>query len=167
MSTVISHQTAHLAPGPHRGPEDGVDVLELASLLAHERFGRRPRSVCPVIATFLQALGDDVFAADVDDARLRALAAAIVGTRGGWRARRMRRRRCRERRMTLGDPPAGALQRACLVLLGDDAAAVCAAAFAADGRAADGLAFAEELAALGDRTTAADAGRTTAVRPRR
>lgn len=53
--------------------------MELASLLASERFADRPRSVCPVIAAFLSAYNDLV-----DDARRQDLipyAAEVVGTR--------------------------------------------------------------------------------------
>jgi len=39
-----------LQPGSHRSPRDGVCVVELASVLAGERFSDRPRCVCEVIA---------------------------------------------------------------------------------------------------------------------
>ena len=57
---VVSHQTVRLSPGRHGRPEDGVCVMELASMLAGERFSDRPRSVCPVIAAFLRSYNDQV-----------------------------------------------------------------------------------------------------------
>ena len=74
-----SHQTVRLVRGKHRSPQEGVCVMELASMLAGERFSDRPRSVCPAIAAFLRAYNDTV-----DDRRradLYGCAAAVVGTR--------------------------------------------------------------------------------------
>jgi hypothetical protein len=90
MADVASHQTVRLSPGAHRDPEDGVCVLELASMLNDEPFGDRPRSVCPALREFLQGYNDGL----PDDLRqqLFALAAEIVDTHGppqvtAWRAR--------------------------------------------------------------------------------
>jgi hypothetical protein len=77
--TVRSHQTVRLAPGKHAGPDDGVCVMELASMRAREPFSDRPRTVCPVIAAFLRSYNDGL-----DDARRNDLcpfAATAVGTR--------------------------------------------------------------------------------------
>jgi hypothetical protein len=84
-----SHQTVHLKRGAHRSPEHGVCVMELASMLAGERFTDRPRSVCPVIAGYLRALNDAL-----SDAERRALipyASSAVGTAtdAGTRQRRL------------------------------------------------------------------------------
>jgi hypothetical protein len=57
---VRSHQTIRLTAGMHAGPDDGMCVMELASVLAGERFGDRPRAVCPVIAAFLRRYNDSV-----------------------------------------------------------------------------------------------------------
>ena len=40
--TPSSHQTVRLSAGKHRSPEDGVCVVELASMLAGETFTDRP-----------------------------------------------------------------------------------------------------------------------------
>ena len=64
--------------------------MELASLLAGERFSDHPESVCPVIAAFLRSYNDGV-----DDERRQDLyrfAAASVGTRSTGRAERRRAR---------------------------------------------------------------------------
>jgi len=148
MPAVISHQTVRLAPGRHRGPEQGADVLELASMLGGERFGVQPRCVCPVLRAFVGGLGDEVFAI-ADQARLRRLAAALAVTGRDRRARRDRARRCRERWLALHDGTASPVERACLVLLGARVGTTCAAAFLDAGRGEDALAFAEDLADLG------------------
>ena len=67
--------------------------MELASMLAGERFSDHPRSVCPVIAAFLRTYNDHV-----DDRRRQDLydyAAQCVGTRGSRRTRRVRVELCR------------------------------------------------------------------------
>jgi hypothetical protein len=65
-----------------------VCVLELASMLAGERFGDRPVSVCPVIGAILRAYNDNV-----DDRRRQDLyrfAADVVDTRRDYRVQRLR-----------------------------------------------------------------------------
>jgi hypothetical protein len=59
-----------------------VCVLELASMLAGERFSDRPASVCPVIGAILRAYNDSIR----DESRhdLLRFAADAVGTRGGY-----------------------------------------------------------------------------------
>ena len=91
LQPVISHQTVRLAKGQHSTPRDGVCVMELASMLAHERFTDRPRCACPVIGAFLRGYNDTV-----DDRTRQALfpfAAAVVGTAGddAVRTRRLER----------------------------------------------------------------------------
>lgn len=74
-----SHQTVRLTRGRHRSPQEGACAMELASMLAGERFSDRPRSVCPIVATFLRHYNDRV-----DDSRRQDLygyAALAVGTR--------------------------------------------------------------------------------------
>jgi hypothetical protein len=56
--------------------------MELASMLAGDRFGDRPASVCPVIGSILRVYNDVI-----DDSRRHDLyryAAEAVGTRGGF-----------------------------------------------------------------------------------
>jgi hypothetical protein len=65
-----------------------VCVLELASMLAGDRFGDRPVSVCPVIGAILRAYNDNV-----DDPRRQDLyrfAADAVDTRRDYRVQRRR-----------------------------------------------------------------------------
>jgi len=85
-ATVSSHQTVRLSPGRHESPADGVCVMELASMLAGERFTDHPRSVDPVLAAFLREYNDRT-----DDRRrqdLYALASTVVGTRTRFGFRR-------------------------------------------------------------------------------
>jgi hypothetical protein len=75
----IGYQTITLSKGKHGLPEDGACVMELASMLAGEPFNDHPRSVCPVIGSFLRAYNDRI-----DDGRrqdLYAYAAKVVGSR--------------------------------------------------------------------------------------
>jgi hypothetical protein len=76
-----NHQTVRLQRGRHRSPADGVCVVELASMLAGERFCDHPRSVCPVIAAFLRPYNDRL--PDGDRSELLPYAAAVVGSRVG------------------------------------------------------------------------------------
>jgi hypothetical protein len=81
-----------LHDGAHDRPRDGICVVELASLLAGERFSDRPRCVCEVIAAFLRAWNDR--AGYADRQRLAPYAARIIGTRGPRETTRMRRDLC-------------------------------------------------------------------------
>jgi hypothetical protein len=93
-SRPVSHQTVKLSHGRHSSPEEGVCVMELASMLAHEPFSDHPRSVCPVIAAFLCTYNDRL-----DDVRrqdLYAYAATVVGTRATRAVERTRAKMCRE-----------------------------------------------------------------------
>jgi hypothetical protein len=76
-------QTARLSVGRHDGPGAEVCVMELASMLAGERFSDRPQSVCPTIGALLRAYNDNL-----DERRrgeLYRYAAEAVGTRGSFR----------------------------------------------------------------------------------
>jgi hypothetical protein len=86
-----SFQTIRLAPGAHASPEDGACVIELSSMLAGEPFSDHPRTVCPVIAGFLRVYNDRLLARELDE--LYPLAAMVVGSATGMRARRRRVRR--------------------------------------------------------------------------
>jgi hypothetical protein len=102
---VASHQTVRLSRGKHRDPTQGVCVMELASMLAGERFSDRPRSVCPVIGAFLRAYNDRV-----DDARrqdLYVFAAEAVGTRSDRATRRRRLELCRRFAVRCAGTPPG------------------------------------------------------------
>jgi hypothetical protein len=88
----ISHQTVKLRTGRHSSPEDGACVVELASMLAGEKFSDHPRSVSRTIAAFLRTYNDRLD----DDRRqdLLEIASEIVGTRAGRAVERARGRRC-------------------------------------------------------------------------
>jgi hypothetical protein len=80
--------------------------MELASMLAGERFSDRPATASPVIAALLRTYNDGL-----DDRRrqdLYPLAAVIVGTAGGRGVERERMSRCLEFARGLGaSAPAG------------------------------------------------------------
>jgi hypothetical protein len=85
---AISHQNVRLGPGRHPRPGKVVCVMELASMLAGERFGDRPASVCPVIGAILRVYNDNV-----DELRRQDLyrfAADAVDTRRDYHAQRRR-----------------------------------------------------------------------------
>jgi hypothetical protein len=140
---TTSHQTVVLRPGRHRGPEDGACAIELASMLAGERFSDHPKSVCPVIAAFVRPYNDRVGPLLRND--LYEIAAMVVGTTGERELRRARAERCRERLVEL--EPASARHH--LLRGGRSMAAACASAFVRSGRHADALAFVRELVELG------------------
>jgi hypothetical protein len=86
-----THQTVRLSKGRHSSPAHGACVMELASMLAGESFTDHPRSVSPVIATFLRSYNDIV-----DDERRQDLyryAAEVVGTAGDEHAEHVRAER--------------------------------------------------------------------------
>jgi len=98
MATT-SHQTIRLSGGRHASPREGACVMELASMLAGERFSDHPRAACPVISMVMRAYNDGV-----DDERrqdLYAYAAAVVGTRD----RRARHERAARFAELFGVPP--------------------------------------------------------------
>ena len=79
---AVSHQTTRLGVGKHVRPGAVVCVMELASMLAGERFSDRPVSVCPVIGSILRTYNDNVGDDRRDD--LYRYAAEAVGTRGNF-----------------------------------------------------------------------------------
>jgi hypothetical protein len=52
--------TITLSKGKHDSREDGACAMELTSMLAGEPFSDHPRSVCPVIGSFLRAYNDRI-----------------------------------------------------------------------------------------------------------
>jgi len=84
----VTHQTIRLSRGKHTSKEHGACAMELASMLADERFSDHPASVCPVIGSLLRAYNDSI-----DDRRrqdLYAYAAKVVGSRGSAQLERER-----------------------------------------------------------------------------
>jgi hypothetical protein len=107
-----SFQTVRLESGRHACPDDGVCVMELASMLAGEPFGDHPRAVSKPLAALLRGYNDML-----DDTRRQTLlpyAAACVGTVRGRDVERRRRRLVRQampdlqgtvpRRWAISDP---------------------------------------------------------------
>jgi hypothetical protein len=91
MMRQVSHQTVKLGKGKHSSAGDGACVMELASMLAGERFTDHPRSVCRVIAAFLRPYNDML-----DEARRQDLyeyAAKCVGSAAGQDVERQRAER--------------------------------------------------------------------------
>ena len=86
-----SHQTVTIRRGKHASPDRGACVVELASMLAGERFSDHPPTVCPVIAGFLRGYNDLMPEQDLPE--LYPIAARIVGTAGPKWVRRERARR--------------------------------------------------------------------------
>jgi hypothetical protein len=129
--------------------------MELASMLAHERFSDHPKAVCPVIGSFLRKYNDGI-----DDERrqdLYAVAAKVIGTRDR-RARSLRARHCRAR--LAQSQPIGA-SFGLVPQPARHAASACASAFLRAGAHAEALAFIDELVAVGHDApdpVAADAG---------
>jgi hypothetical protein len=83
-------QTVRIRKGRHDSPAHGACVMELASMLAGERFHDHPQSVCPVLAGFLRGYND--LLPDGQHGELYPYAALVVGTAGSRRVRRERAR---------------------------------------------------------------------------
>lgn len=77
-----NHQTVRLDAGRHRGPGESVCVMELASMLAGERFSDHPRSVCPTVSALLRAYNDSL--GEQERQALYRYASEAVGTREGY-----------------------------------------------------------------------------------
>jgi hypothetical protein len=84
--------SVRLEPGRHRSADDGVCVVELASIIAGEKFSDRPGCVCPVLGAFLRSWNDG--AGYADRQRLEPYASLVVGTGGSRRNSRTRRDIC-------------------------------------------------------------------------
>jgi hypothetical protein len=84
--------SVRLEPGRHRSPDEGVCVVELASMIAGEKFTDRPKCVCPVVGAFLRCWNDR--AGYADRQRLQPYASRVIGTGGDRRIGRIRRDIC-------------------------------------------------------------------------
>jgi hypothetical protein len=93
----VSHQTIKLSKGKHTSPEHGACVMELASMLAGERFSDHPSSVSRSIASFLRSYNDLI-----DDDRRQDLYEYAAKTVGTAAAREIERARA-ERLLAWGD----------------------------------------------------------------
>jgi hypothetical protein len=97
-----TYQTVRLAPGRHLHPDDGVCVMELASMLAGEPLTDHPRTVSPVIGALLRGYNDGLDAERRQS--LKRYAAECLGTAGGRAAERERRRLVRRWLAATGGP---------------------------------------------------------------
>lgn len=81
MSSSSDHEAVHLEAGKHASPEEGVCVMELASILGGEPFSDYSRRICPVIGAFLRGYNDLLN----DELRqdLRPYAEQVLDTRAG------------------------------------------------------------------------------------
>ena len=84
----ITFRTIRVGKGAHASPARGACVMELASMLAGERFSDHPKSACPVIAGFLRSYND--LLPDGEHRHLYPLAALVVGSASTWSVRRRR-----------------------------------------------------------------------------
>jgi hypothetical protein len=146
--TAVSHQTVRLARGRHESRHAGVCVMELASMLAHEPFSDRARSISPTIGAFLRTYNDGL-----DDERRQDLypaAAAVVGTAARRSVERDRISICLGFAREYGVRTVG--RRAALGLATPEAAGAWAACAALDsGRHEEALALVDAMVALGGR----------------
>lgn len=85
-------ETLRLEAGSHSSPREGVCIVELASVLANEKFSDEPECVCPVIGAYLRSWNDR--ASYVDRQRLLPFAERIVGTRSNRAITQKRRDIC-------------------------------------------------------------------------
>jgi hypothetical protein len=137
--------------------------MELASMLAHEPFSDRARSISPTIGAFLRTYNDGL-----DDARrqdLYPVAAAIVGTAARRAVERERIDRCLAFARRHGARLPG--RRAALGLATPEAAGAWAARMALEaGAHEEALALVDDLVALSGRASrwprAADPARVLA-----
>lgn len=83
-----------LQRGAHDDPQDGMCVMELASVLAEEEFSDAPECVDPTIAAYLRAFNDRIPLRQRQ--RLRPYARRVLGTRGGRRVEKARQDLCLE-----------------------------------------------------------------------
>jgi plasmid stability protein len=89
-----NYQTVRLTPGRHQDPDNGVCVMELASMLADEPLTDRPRTVSGTLAGLLRGYNDGL---DADRRQsLKAYAATSLGTAHGRALEGERRRIVRD-----------------------------------------------------------------------
>ncbi len=86
-------ENVELRPGSHSSPDDGMCVVELASLLAGEAFSDHPRCVSRVAAAFLRGYNDEIDARRRQD--LVPLAGELVGSACSTERELAQARRCR------------------------------------------------------------------------
>jgi hypothetical protein len=88
----VNLDSVRLHPGSHRSSRDGVCLMELASVMADERFSDRPRCVCVVIAAFLRDWNDR--SGHAERQNLRPYARRVIGSRARRGVTHLRRDVC-------------------------------------------------------------------------
>ncbi|MDX6653227.1 MAG: hypothetical protein QOJ38_2008 [Solirubrobacterales bacterium] len=91
---ALLRQPVRLAAGSHDSPDEGVCIVELASLIGGEPFSDRPDCVCPTVGSFLRAWNDR--AAHAARQRLVPYAERVVGSRCSSEVTHARRDLCLE-----------------------------------------------------------------------
>lgn len=146
----VGHQVVDLRPGRHSSPEQGACVVELASMLAGERFSDHPRSVCPVIASYMRTVNDRLD--EEERQELYPYAAAIVGSRGSRRLSVRRGRLCFSWLQGLDGGSSRVGRFFARWVSGSEAAVLCAKAALREGGSPMALALADAL--IGEGRTA-------------
>lgn len=78
--------------GSHDSPRDGVCIVELASMIAGERFSDRPQCVCEVVGAYLRSWNDRL--GHLERQRLVPYGERVVGTRADRGTTELRRDVC-------------------------------------------------------------------------
>lgn len=94
MTATPSYQTIRLSRGPHRSPDDGACVIELASMLNGSRFTDWLYCVDPAIRAFLWGYHDHI-SDELRQQDLYRCAAAVLDTRRGEELTARRAEMCR------------------------------------------------------------------------
>jgi hypothetical protein len=89
---VSRHGQPRLEFGSHGSPDDGVCVVELASIIGGEDFSDRPQCVCEVLGAYLRSWNDRLGHAQRQ--RLRPYAKRVVGSRSDPATTALRRDVC-------------------------------------------------------------------------
>ena len=79
MSGTSENPSVHLEAGKHGSPDEGVCIMELASMLGGESFSDYSRRICPVVGAFLRGYND--LLADELRQDLRPYAERVLDTR--------------------------------------------------------------------------------------
>src|SRR3954447_7317979 len=146
--TAAPYQVVRLARGRHASPAAGVCAMELASMVAHERFSDRSPSISPTIGAFLRTYNDGL--SDERRQDLYAVAALVVGSARRRAVERERIGACLEFALTHGTGLPS--PRASLAMATPEPAGAWAAMTALEtGAHAEALALIDRLVALGHR----------------
>lgn len=104
-----NYQTAVLRRGRHRSPDEGVCVIELATMLAGASFSDHCRRIDPSISAFLRGYNDQIDSRRRVD--LKSIAPAVIDSRGTRALASRRAQLAIEFALAAPPPPLFALQR--------------------------------------------------------